>query len=244
MWSPEPRISGRSLRKLLYQSMTRLCMKSLANKESHESAHTFGAIHDCTSSSCGSDSTQCCPLSSDTCDADGQYLMDPVSRPGMTRFSPCTIGNVCSRLGSGQVDGGCLVDSRTGNTTASSEQCGNGIVEDGEACDCGNGACTEQETRCCDSVTCQLRTGDECDQTNDLNPESTGDNGNTQQGNWVQDHLPLVIGLSAGIGGTLLLLIFGCLICSCRRSRREPVVKAKPVAIPSPPRYTPPPQYA
>ncbi|KAI1833329.1 hypothetical protein DTO013E5_7535 [Penicillium roqueforti] len=179
----------------------------------HESAHTFGAVHDCDSSTCGSDSTQCCPLSSNTCDADGQYLMSPVSESGITRFSPCTIGNVCSRLGSGQVDGRCLVDSYTGNTTGTNEQCGNGIVETGETCDCGNGACSEQESRCCDSVTCQLRSGDGCDQTNNGgsgNTANTDNNGNTggrisgngQPSNdvssWVQNHLPLVIGLSAG----------------------------------------------
>lgn len=167
----------------------------------------------------------------------------------MTRFSPCTIGNVCSRLGSGRVDGRCLVDSRTGNTTGSNEQCGNGIVEAGEACDCGNGACDEQETQCCDSVTCQWRGGDGCDQTNDGNSGNTGPTGNTGQGtwgndrpngdvsSWVQDHLSLVIGLAAGIGGALLLLIFGCLICSCRRGRREQVVNVKPTAIPPPPQY-------
>lgn len=178
--------------------------------------------------------------------------MSPVSESGITRFSPCTIGNVCSRLGSGQVDGRCLVDSYTGNTTGTNEQCGNGIVETGETCDCGNGACSEQESRCCDSVTCQLRSGDGCDQTNNGgsgNTANTDNNGNTggrisgngQPSNdvssWVQNHLPLVIGLSAGIGGALLLLILGCLIFSCRRSRRRPVVNNKPVAMP-PPQYS------
>jgi hypothetical protein len=31
--------------------------------------------------------------------------------------------------------------------------------------------------------------------------------------------LTLVIGLAAGIGGALLLLVLGCIICSCRRGR-------------------------
>jgi hypothetical protein len=35
----------------------------------------------------------------------------------------------------------------------------------------------------------------------------------------------------------LLLLIFGCLICSCRRGRREQAVNVKPTAIPPPPQY-------
>lgn len=159
--------------------------------------------------------------------------MNPVSESGMTRFSPCTIGNVCSRLGSGQVDGGCLVDSRAGNTTGTNGQCGNGIVEAGEACDCGNGACSEQESRCCDSVTCQLRSGDGCGQTDDGDSGNNGGNGQPSDdiSSWVRNHLPLVIGLSAGIGGTLLLLILGCSVFSYRRSRRQPKVNVKPIAM-------------
>ncbi|KAF3021672.1 hypothetical protein E8E15_002934 [Penicillium rubens] len=45
----------------------------------HESAHTFGAVHDCNSESCGieSSSSRCCPMSSNTCDAGEQYIMNP-----------------------------------------------------------------------------------------------------------------------------------------------------------------------
>lgn len=148
--------------------------------------------------------------------------MNPVSGPGITRFSPCTIGNVCSRMGSGQVDARCLVDSNGNNGTTG--QCGNGIVESGEACDCGNGACDEQETRCCDSVTCQWRGGNECrsdtrggtDSGRGSTPGSGQSNGDSLS-SWVDDHLQLVTGLAAGIGGALLLLVLGCIICSCRR---------------------------
>lgn len=188
----------------------------------------FGAVHDCNSDTCPSQSSGCCPLSSTTCDAQQQYIMSPIEEPPMTRFSPCAIGTICSRLGSGLVDGRCLVDAQTGNST---ERCGNGIVEPGEACDCGNGACSEQESRCCDPATCQYRQGDGC---NGSNNGSGGDNWGTNNGgpnngysqggyypsSWVQRHLPLVIGLAAGIGGALLLLFFACLICSCRRVRR------------------------
>jgi len=187
----------------------------------------FGAVHDCNSDTCPSQTSDCCPLSSNTCDAGGQYIMNPIAESSMTRFSPCAIGTVCSRLGSGQVNGRCLVDAQAGNNT---QQCGNGVVEPGEACDCGNGACNEQEARCCDTVTCQYTQVDGC------NGSNNGDNGGSNSGgsgtndgyspggydpsSWVQRHLALVIGLAAGIGGVLLLLFFACLIGSCRRVRR------------------------
>lgn len=189
----------------------------------------FGAVHDCSSQSCASGSSQCCPISASACDAGEQYIMNPASEPGMTRFSPCTIGNICSQIGSGQVDASCLVDSLNGNSSRGTGQCGNGIVEAGEACDCGHGSCNEQDTRCCDSVTCQWRGGSECGNPN--TGQGTGQGrGNNQSGqsynnssSWIDDHLPLVIGVAAGIGGGLLLLAFGFIICSCRRSR-QPVV--------------------
>lgn len=208
-----------------------------ADTQSHESAHTFGAVHDCNSESCGieSSSSRCCPMSSNTCDAGEQYIMNPVSRSGMTRFSPCTIGNVCSRIGSGQVDARCLVESRNGNGTGRVGECGNGILETGEACDCGNGSCDEQDTRCCDSVTCQWRGGDGCSRsdTGTGTGQGRGSNGNSRSDGdpaaWIHDHLPLVIGLAAGIGGSLLLLVFGCIICSCRRGRPTKVATSKPI---------------
>lgn len=42
----------------------------------HECGHGFGAYHDCTGSLCQS-STVCCPLSSTTCDANQQFIVDP-----------------------------------------------------------------------------------------------------------------------------------------------------------------------
>lgn len=186
----------------------------------------FGAVHDCTADTCLSDTSQCCPLSSNTCDAGGQYIMNSVSEQSMTRFSPCTIETVCSRLGSGQVDSGCLVELQTGNT----QRCGNGIVESGESCDCGNGDCSEQESRCCDPITCQYREVDGCNRRS-----NTGDNGyNNGSGSpgndspsWTQRHLPVIIGASSAVGGALLLLLFGCLLYSCRRVRGTKVVNAE-----------------
>ncbi|KAF4277166.1 hypothetical protein KXW98_007668 [Aspergillus fumigatus] len=125
----------------------------------HESGHTFGAVHDCESTQCASAQSQCCPLSSSTCDANGQYIMNPVSTASQTAFSPCTIRNICSQLSSGRVSTRCLV-SNSNITTITDSQCGNGIVEVGEECDCG---ATCDQNSCCDGSTCRLRAGALCD---------------------------------------------------------------------------------
>ncbi|OJJ68928.1 hypothetical protein ASPBRDRAFT_209371 [Aspergillus brasiliensis CBS 101740] len=107
----------------------------------HESGHMFGATHDCESQACSTSTGDCCPLSSNTCDAGGQYIMNPSSSTYQTSFSPCTVGQVCSLLRSGRVESDCLVHSNdtgptiSGPSTPASE-CGNGIVENGEECDC------------------------------------------------------------------------------------------------------------
>lgn len=67
----------------------------------HEVGHSFGAVHDCTDSTCsqGMDrSSQCCPKSRDQCDAGGEYLMNPSSADSQDGFSPCTQGNVCGAM--------------------------------------------------------------------------------------------------------------------------------------------------
>lgn len=134
----------------------------------HESAHTFGAVHDCTSSSC-SDGTatlqQCCPLSASTCDADGQYLMNPSTGNGFDVFSQCTIGNICSALGRQSVQSNCLANNRD-VVTITGSQCGNGIVETGEECDCGGEAGCAGNT-CCEPTTCTFTTGSVCDASNE-----------------------------------------------------------------------------
>ncbi|KAL4973519.1 Metallo-peptidase family M12-domain-containing protein [Aspergillus desertorum] len=134
----------------------------------HESGHTFGAYHDCDSSMCSlsGSSRQCCPLSGSTCNADGDYLMNPISASGQAEFSPCTIGNVCSSIGSRRVNTRCLT-TNTNTPTVSAGECGNGIVEAGEECDCGD-QCVGNE--CCDGSTCRLRGDSVCD-------SSSGDGG-------------------------------------------------------------------
>ncbi|KAL1855781.1 hypothetical protein Daus18300_010956 [Diaporthe australafricana] len=100
----------------------------------HETGHTFGAVHDCTSTSCAdgtSTKQQCCPLSSSSCDANGRFLMNPSTGTGITQFSACSIGNICSALGRQSVQSTCLTNNRD-VVTITGSQCGNGIVESGE----------------------------------------------------------------------------------------------------------------
>ncbi|KAM5349889.1 hypothetical protein ACJ41O_006394 [Fusarium nematophilum] len=130
----------------------------------HELAHNFGANHDCTSSTCsGNNAQDCCPLSESTCDANGQYLMNPSSDRQLRDFSPCTIGAICTAIGRDLIDTSCLVSED--DPVINDSQCGNGIVEPGEACDCGGDQCPEDS--CCNPSTCQLRSGAECDPTSD-----------------------------------------------------------------------------
>ena len=135
----------------------------------HETGHTFGAVHDCDSTSCSNPNTaksgQCCPVSSTGCDAQAQYLMNPFSSPGITRFSPCSVGNICSALGRKSVQSNCLSDNK-GVVTITGHQCGNGIVEDGEDCDCGGPVGCAGNT-CCNPSTCKFNTGAVCDRSSE-----------------------------------------------------------------------------
>jgi hypothetical protein len=134
----------------------------------HETGHTFGAVHDCIDTTC-SDGTatkqQCCPLSKTTCNAGGQFIMNPSTGNGITKFSPCSIGNICSAIGRNSVKIGCLTNNRDVATITGS-QCGNGIVESGEECDCG-GPSGCGNNPCCDPNTCKLTANSVCDPTNE-----------------------------------------------------------------------------
>lgn len=130
----------------------------------HESGHTFGAFHDCTRATCGTRDT-CCPLGATTCDAEGRFIMNPTTSKGISHFSPCSIGNICSGLKRKMVKGGCLTDNKNVKTITGS-QCGNGIVETGEDCDCG-GEQGCRDNRCCDAKTCKFTRGSVCDPFNE-----------------------------------------------------------------------------
>lgn len=135
-----------------------------AQISAHEIGHNFGAIHDCISgcSITGSMAMQnggavCCPLSSSSCNSNGDYIMSPVSQTDTQIFSPCSIGNICTMLGGG-INTTCVVDPTVNpRETLSVQQCGNGILEPGEECDAGvNGS------NCC-STSCKLTSGSVCD---------------------------------------------------------------------------------
>lgn len=134
----------------------------------HESGHTFGAVHDCEPQTCAmgwGDNSQCCPFSDNTCSAGGRFIMNPSTSPDVTKFSPCSIGNICSALGRHSVKSGCLTDNH-GVVTYTGPKCGNGIVELGEECDCGDeGSCADDP--CCDSKTCKFTAGAVCDDSNE-----------------------------------------------------------------------------
>lgn len=132
----------------------------------HETGHTFGAVHDCTERDCpvSTSAQSCCPLSGDSCNARGRFIMNPSTGEGITGFSQCSIGNICSGL-SRNINGQCLTDNRNVGTITGS-QCGNGIVESGEDCDCG-GADNCDDNDCCNPDTCTFRDGAVCDPTNE-----------------------------------------------------------------------------
>lgn len=133
----------------------------------HETGHTFGAVHDCTSATCPGSSNPdqvCCPLTANTCDAGGKFIMNPSTGSEITRFSACSIGNICSGLKAG-VMGSCLTDNKNVEIVTES-QCGNGIVESGEDCDCG-GEAGCKDNPCCDAKTCKFKGASVCDPSNE-----------------------------------------------------------------------------
>jgi hypothetical protein len=135
----------------------------------HETGHTYGAVHDCTASQCANsnlvNAQQCCPLSANTCDAGEGFIMNPSTARGITRFSACSIGNICSALGRNSVKSGCLTNNK-GVGTITGQTCGNGIVEGDEQCDCG-GKTGCGNNQCCDPATCKFKSNAVCDDSNE-----------------------------------------------------------------------------
>lgn len=131
----------------------------------HETGHTFGAVHDCTRQTCpgGSDAQPCCPLTTSSCDAGGNFIMNPSTGTDITAFSKCSIGNICSGL-KGNVKSDCLTTNRNVKLYSGSV-CGNGIVEPGEDCDCGSA--DKCKNTCCDPKTCKFTQGSVCDPFNE-----------------------------------------------------------------------------
>ncbi|TGJ78518.1 hypothetical protein E0Z10_g10246 [Xylaria hypoxylon] len=95
----------------------------------------------------------------------GTYIMNPSTGAGLTQFSPCSIGNICSAMSRNSVNSDCLSDNKN-VVTITGSQCGNGIVEQGEDCDCG-GETGCAGNSCCDSKTCKFTTNSVCDFANE-----------------------------------------------------------------------------
>jgi hypothetical protein len=91
--------------------------------------------------------------------------MNPSTGQGITNFSPCSIGNICSAIGRQSVKTACLSNNK-GVTTITGQQCGNGIVEAGEDCDCG-GTASCGNNQCCDPTTCRFKSNAVCDDSNE-----------------------------------------------------------------------------
>jgi hypothetical protein len=138
----------------------------------HEIGHNFGATHDCRQAECASAATRrasdCCPLSSNTCDAGERFLMNPVTNDNIEEFSGCSVGLVCTGMGRNLIDTSCFVgpDDAPAEDEIRESECGNGIVEGSEDCDCGGPEGCPANS-CCDPQTCRLREGAVCDPTND-----------------------------------------------------------------------------
>lgn len=101
--------------------------------------------------------------------------------------------------------------------------CGNGVVEAGEDCDCGRDNCSDEEAQCCDPMTCQWKGGSHC-------AKVSGNNDGEEESSWVSRHLDLVIGLSVGIGGALVLATLVAIIVCCRIRKKR--AQAKETSLP------------
>jgi hypothetical protein len=52
----------------------------------------------------------CCPLTTQTCSADGQFIMNPTTSTTEVAFSPCTLGAVCGNIQTQKLSTSCLVN--------------------------------------------------------------------------------------------------------------------------------------
>jgi hypothetical protein len=78
-------------------------------------------------------------------------------------------------------------------------------------------------------LTCQWKGGNQCsrddpDGGTDSRGEGTSNYGGSDGPSWWSGHYrEIIIGLAVGIGGSVLLAFFVCIIASCRRRRQQTV---------------------
>ncbi|KAH7161094.1 Metallo-peptidase family M12-domain-containing protein [Dactylonectria macrodidyma] len=195
----------------------------------HEIGHSFGASHDCTSSTCSdgtSDAQGCCPLSSSTCNADGQYIMNPAAVSGVTSFSPCTIGAICSSIGRGSIDTSCLRNNDEVTVITGPS--------------CPNGTTVEENIPGCSVQATSLPT--ETTNTDDDDPLDNdfgrNNNNNGSSGDWFDDNRTTVIVVASVAGSIALLLVVWCIVCCARRKKPSNLLlKQQGMPVPHPVRY-------
>jgi hypothetical protein len=113
-----------------------------ATISAHEIGHSFGMVHDGLQNTC----------------PQGGFIMAAVassSGPQATSFSDCSIDDMDLFLAG---EGAECLDLRPVEGSAT---CGDGVLDDGEACDCGPSGCDDIDP-CCDPTTCQLVDGATC----------------------------------------------------------------------------------
>ncbi|KAJ9070655.1 hypothetical protein DSO57_1005456 [Entomophthora muscae] len=126
----------------------------------HEIGHNFGANHDCDGGTCNAGNTTCCECSG--CDCKGRFLMTATATTEAAEFSQCSKSQICQGIAT---LASCFSDTQAYQLVERSI-CGNGIKEEGEACDCG-GIDGCQGNQCCDALTCTLKDNAKCDDSND-----------------------------------------------------------------------------
>ncbi|KAH6893531.1 zinc metalloprotease mde10 [Thelonectria olida] len=172
----------------------------------HEIGHSFGATHDCTTNTCDTqvgDSSACCPLTSSTCNANGQYIMNPSASSGIREFSPCTIGAICSAIGQGRLQTNCLLDNDDDVTIIDTPTCAT-------ASGCSFTEPTAAPTGGPTINTFGGRTGD--------------------SDSWLDENRNVVIIIASVGGSVVILIIAACIFCRVRRRRRARMAKEAQVS--------------
>ncbi|CAI8051412.1 Disintegrin and metalloproteinase domain-containing protein 33 [Geodia barretti] len=117
----------------------------LISTTAHELGHIFGMDHDDT----------------ETCLCEGEpsgvcVMNATLGNPAPKTLSSCSVATLRTNIAG---DLGRCLDNEPGKTITD-PACGNGIQEEGEACDCGSA--TECIDPCCNATSCQLVAGAEC----------------------------------------------------------------------------------